>query len=650
MKLSIIIVNYNVKYFLQQCLYSVKKAIKNTEAEIIVADNNSVDSSCSMIRSEFPEVILINNKENIGFSKANNQAIKISKGQYVLLLNPDTVVQEDTFEKCIHFMDNHQEAGALGVKMIDGKGNFLPESKRALPTPEVAFYKISGLSFLFPKSKIFGRYHLGYLNKNKINEVDILSGAYMFIRKSALEKTGNLDEAFFMYGEDVDLSYRLLKAGFKNYYFPETTIIHYKGESTRKGSINYVMIFYNAMIIFVKKHFNRQNATLFSTMIHLAIYLRAFLSIIKRIIKNLLLPLFDAIVIYEGFNIIKPIWENFKFSGSGIYPKAFLNVIVPSYIFCWILSLFISGVYDKPFKLYKLFRGILTGTLVILAIYALLPMELRYSRALILIGMLWSLLSLSMIRVVLHFIWFKNFRLGEIRKKIAIVGKEIENQRVTQLLRQSHIKTELIGFISSDEKTDQNYLGNINQIQDIIRIHRIDEIIFCAKDIPAQAIIGNMLKLSDTNLEYKIAPPESLSIIGSSSINTSGDFYFINLNAINKESNQRIKRFIDIAISLLLLILYPFLLIIIFNRLKALRNIILVLLGFKTWVSYFSHPTVNTEELPKIKTGVLSPLDGLSKEVDSNDIKEKMNLLYAKDYKVVNDLFIIFKGVRYIGR
>ncbi len=194
MDISVIIVNYNVRYFLEQCLHSVYKSSQNLDVEIIVVDNNSVDGSCQMIREKFPHVILIENKTNAGFSKANNQAIKIARGRYILLLNPDTVVQENTLEACTRFMDEHPDAGCLGVKMIDGKGNFLPESKRGLPTPLVAFYKIFGLSALFPNSQRFGRYHLGYLDKDKIHQVDVISGAFMYIRKSVLDIAGYLDE------------------------------------------------------------------------------------------------------------------------------------------------------------------------------------------------------------------------------------------------------------------------------------------------------------------------------------------------------------------------------------------------------------------------------------------------------------------------
>ncbi|HJN06291.1 MAG TPA: glycosyltransferase family 2 protein, partial [Bacteroidales bacterium] len=255
MKLSVVIVNYNVEYFLDQCLSSVKIAMENIDGEVIVVDNNSIDGSNNMVKNKYPDVNLIANKKNVGFSVANNQGIKRSKGEYILLLNPDTVVEHNTFEKVISFMEGHPDAGALGVKMVDGSGNFLPESKRGLPTPSTAFYKMFGLSSLFPRSKRFARYHLGHLDNDQIHKVEILPGAFMLLRKSVLDKIGLLDESFFMYGEDIDLSYRIIKAGYYNYYYPETRIIHYKGESTKKGSVNYVLVFYNAMVIFAKKHF-----------------------------------------------------------------------------------------------------------------------------------------------------------------------------------------------------------------------------------------------------------------------------------------------------------------------------------------------------------------------------------------------------------
>lgn len=299
-KVSVIIVSYNVCHFLEHTLRSVRKAASFTDTEIIVVDNCSKDGSAEMVKSKFPEVTLIASKKNLGFSRANNFGIKQAKGEYILLLNPDTFIQENALISCAEFMDNHPNAGALGVKMIDGSGNYLPESKRGFPTPWVAFYKIFGLADLFPKSKKFGKYHLKYLDKNEVHKIEVLSGAYMFIRKSALESAGLLDEDFFMYGEDIDLSYRIVKAGYDNYYFPGTTIIHYKGESTKKTSVNYVFVFYNAMIVFAHKHLTARKAGVFAFLIKLAIYLRAAISLISKMGYKIWSPVNKACTLKSG--------------------------------------------------------------------------------------------------------------------------------------------------------------------------------------------------------------------------------------------------------------------------------------------------------------------------------------------------------------
>lgn len=255
MTLSVIIVNYNVKQLLKECLQTVIAASEGIDAEVWVVDNNSSDGSVEMLQTEFPEVKLIANKHNPGFSVANNQAIKKAQGEYILLLNPDTLVPEDVFKKCLEFMNNTLKCGALGVYMHDKDGIFLPESKRGLPTPWVSFCKMSGLNKLFPNNHIFNRYHLGNLKNDENHIVDVLAGAFMWMRKSALEKVGLLDETFFMYGEDIDLSYRIQKGGFENWYLGTVKILHYKGESTNKYSYAYIQRFYGAMRIFAKKHF-----------------------------------------------------------------------------------------------------------------------------------------------------------------------------------------------------------------------------------------------------------------------------------------------------------------------------------------------------------------------------------------------------------
>ena len=278
--LSIVIVNYNVCGFLEQCLLSLADAVKEIPHEIFVVDNASTDGSDTYIPRRFPQVKYIYNTENVGFARANNQAMALSSGRYVLLLNPDTVVGESVLSEACRFLDDHPDAGALGVKMLDGDGRFLPESKRGFPSPWVSFCKIFGLAKMFPRSPRFGRYHLRYLDENEINRVDVLSGAFMLLRRSTLDRCGLLDEQFFMYGEDIDLSYRMTLTGQHNYYLP-LRIIHYKGESTKTESLRYVRIFYQAMLIFLRKHYPHYKFfAQFS--IRLAIYLRASAAAVRR--------------------------------------------------------------------------------------------------------------------------------------------------------------------------------------------------------------------------------------------------------------------------------------------------------------------------------------------------------------------------------
>lgn len=257
MRLSVIIVNYNVKYFLEQCLCSVMKAIAvlgEGQAEVIVVDNQSSDGSVEYLRPKFPSVFFIENRENSGFGRANNQGIQMSKGEFVLFLNPDTIVAENSFSECLAEMQRQPDLGSIGVRMVDGGGKYLPESKRGFPTPWVSFCKLSGLTRLFPVSRVFARYYLGHLPEKENNEVDVLAGAFMMVRRKAIELTGGFDEQFFMYAEDIDLSYRIKKAGFRNFYDAGTTIIHFKGESTLRDQ-RYVRHFYEAMILYVQKHY-----------------------------------------------------------------------------------------------------------------------------------------------------------------------------------------------------------------------------------------------------------------------------------------------------------------------------------------------------------------------------------------------------------
>lgn len=285
MKLSVVIVNYNVRRYIFQCLRSVEKAIRGMDADVWVVDNASTDGSLEFLKPHFPSVHFVRNEENVGFSRANNSAIQLSQSEYVLLLNPDTVLTTSALQESVKWLDAHPDAGCVGAALHNAAGAFAWESRRGVPTPLVSLCKITGLGSLFPRHRIIGRYYMRFLNREVPAQIEILSGAYMMLRRKALDEVGLLDETFFMYGEDVDLSYRLLMGGWHNYYVPYP-LIHYKGESEHPSTIRYVNVFHQAMIIFYEKHFSKRY--LFSGMlIRMAVYLKAFLTLLRHLFSAL---------------------------------------------------------------------------------------------------------------------------------------------------------------------------------------------------------------------------------------------------------------------------------------------------------------------------------------------------------------------------
>ena len=285
MKLSVVIVSYNVSHYLLQCLDSLQRALRGIDGEVIVVDNHSRDNSVALVHQAHPEVKVIENLHNLGFSKANNIALRQATGEYALLLNPDTIVADNTIRDCIAFLDLHPDAGAAGVMMLNADGTVAPESRRGVPTPLTSFYKLSGLCRMFPRSPRFGRYYLGHLPWHTPQQIDIVSGAFCMLRRSVLDKVGLLDEDYFMYGEDIDLSYRILKQGATNWYLPYP-ILHYKGESTQKSSFRYVHVFYQAMLIFFRKHFSHLGL-LVTLPIKTAIWFKALVALVAMLTNRM---------------------------------------------------------------------------------------------------------------------------------------------------------------------------------------------------------------------------------------------------------------------------------------------------------------------------------------------------------------------------
>ncbi|WP_197748845.1 glycosyltransferase family 2 protein [Hymenobacter sp. BT18] len=687
-KLSVIIVNYNVCYFLEQALLSVRRAVEKLgqPVEVFVVDNNSVDGSVAMVRARFPEVILIENHDNPGFSKANNQALRVARGEYVLLLNPDTVVEEDTFRLCCAFMDAHPRAGGLGVKMLDGQGKFLPESKRGLPTPWVAFYKIFGLAKLFPKSRRFGRYHLGYLDKDQTHEIEVLSGAFMLMRAATLEQVGLLDEDYFMYGEDIDLSYRITQGGWQNFYFPGTRIIHYKGESTKRTSVNYVFVFYRAMVIFARKHFAPERAGIFSLLINLAIWLRAGAAVAQRLASQAAPVLLDAGLLYGGMYFLKTYWEHNHKYVRVPYPEKYMLVAVPVYVAVWLVSAFFSGAYDQPTKARRIVRGVFLGTLLISAVSNFLD-AWRFSKALIVLGGVWAVAALILRRLATNFLRYRTFSLTTQQpKNVGIVGSFEESQRVRQLLEHAAVPVRVIGYIEPNRPvgTGKAYragveygayaasaasgtraaatltapdtldapvddlLGEVRQLEDIIRIYGLNELIFCGRDLTASQIIGLMVSVpQQPPVAYKILPQDSEYIIGSSGKDSPGDYYALDITLnLFRPQQVRNKRVVDFVSSLGFLVLAPLLLWGQKHRGGFLRNCLRVLSGSRTWVGlrYAAAPR-------RLARAILSPADAVQAAAPlTGATRRRLELLYAKDYETSTDIRLLLRGFRELGR
>jgi GT2 family glycosyltransferase len=650
MDLSVIIVNYNVRHFLEQALLSVERAIADLEAEVWVVDNDSVDDSVAMVKDRFPWVKLIANHHNPGFSIANNQAIRASSGRYVLLLNPDTVVEEDTFRRCVDFMDDHPEAGGLGVRMIDGSGRFLPESKRGLPTPWVAFTKAFGLARLFPKSRKFNHYHLGYLSEGETHEVEVLAGAFMLMRREALDKVGLLDEDFFMYGEDIDLSYRLLKGGYKNYYFPETSIIHYKGESTKRGSLNYVRVFYQAMIIFARKHFAGSQARLLVWLMQLAIYVRASLTLLANTWRRFRYPLLDAAGIYLGLRVLKSLWSSYHFGDANYFPDYINYWHFPAYTVLWLGSIFLWGGYDRPFDLGRTLRSLGVGTLLLFAVYGLLPESLRPSRALLLLGAAWASGWVITVRAVSHLV--KLGTLGPLlsgetqNQRLVIVGGAEEVERALSLLQRAGATRNYLGRLSPDDERGVEVLGPARRLSELAQLYRVEEIIFCSADLSNEAIQRWMTDMGP-RIQYRILPEASSSIIGSHRPDQRGTLYTIDVNLrINQPTQRRSKWLFDKLMAVLVFLLWPIIIWWVDRKQGLFVNAWRVLLGRLHWVGYAPKDT-RVSLLPRLRKGVLNP--ATDREVTDADTLHQLNLLYARDYRVGEDWRIVLRSIGALG-
>ncbi|WP_206680702.1 glycosyltransferase family 2 protein [Hymenobacter polaris] len=661
-KLSVVIVSYNVAYFLEQALLSVRRAaqVLGEPVEVFVVDNHSADSSVAMVRARFPEVHLIENQDNPGFSRANNQALRLATGQYQLLLNPDTLVEEAAFRRCCDFMDAHPDAGGLGVQMLDGQGRFLPESKRGLPTPAVAFYKVTGLAALLPRSRRFGRYHLGFLSKDDTHPIDVLSGAYMWLRKAALDEVGLLDEDYFMYGEDIDLSYRLTRGGWRNYYLPTVRVLHYKGESTRRTSVNYVLVFYRAMVIFARKHFAPGRAGTFSALLNTAIWLRAGAALGQRLATAAAPVLLDAGLLYAGMYALKTYWEvNQKYVRMP-YPPQYMLVAVPAYIAAWLAAVWLSGGYDLPTRTGRVVRGVAVGTVLISAVSNFLD-NWRFSKALIVLGGAWAVAALVGRRLLSHWLRHGHWRLSETQPKtLAIVGSAAEARRARQLLAAARVPATVVGRVAPSppspaeapaptelaEPADPDCLGTLPELPQLLRLYSLTELIFCGQDLPAATIIELMQRLpARPPVSYRILPAGSDYIIGSSRKDANGDYYVLDQAwPLFRPANRRSKRVLDVVACLGILVSSPVLLLFQHRPAGLLPSVWQVLLGRRNWVGLRYLPEAGAHP------AVLSPADVTShtKQLEF-PTRFRLERLYAQSYEPGRDVGILLRGWRQLG-
>ena len=448
-----------------------------------------------------------------------------------------------------------------------------------------------------------------------------------------------------MYGEDIDLSYRLILAGYKNYYFPETTIIHYKGESTKKGSLNYILVFYKAMIIFTRKHYKRKSIGFYLVFIYIAIYFRALLSILKRFILKTYQPAIDSLLIYSVFLVLSPVWEKYQFGTKEYFPEEYFLYVIPAYILILILSVTYSGGYKKPVRIWNLIRGYLSGMIILLLVYALLPENLRFSRGMILIGSTVGLPVILLHRIFPALLKFKDYELlaGKI-KKTTIAGNKEEAERVAEILKLTDPDSEVTGYISDNPSTGEGIscIGTPDQLEEIVKMNKIDEIIFCARDIQIKDIIQYMSLLSDMDILFKIAPPESVSIIGSNSIQTYSELYLISLSSISSRVNKRNKRIFDVISSLCLITIAPVVFFFFSENKRILRNSFKVISGAYTWVGYC--PQSDQDSLPVLTKSIYTLSSGLEANSSSNT-SQHLNLIYAKEYSVFQDFRILWMNL-----
>lgn len=653
LQLSVIIVNYNVCHFLEQCLRSLQEALLDVEAEVWVVDNASSDGSTALLQPLFPDVHWLINSENEGFGRANNRALEKASGAYILFLNPDTLLDENSLHTCLSFMKQHADAGALGIRMTDGSGRYLPESKRAFPSPLTALFKLTGLAALFPESALFARYSLGHLSEHENQEVEVLAGAFLMVRKSILDEIGGFDPRFFMYGEDIDLSYRIMQAKnpetgkpWKNFYCAESSIIHFKGESTKRGSLNYVRMFYEAMALFVNKHYGKSRARFFSGFIFLAIFLRAGVSAIARLFARIGLPLADLLLMTAALLGVWYGWIHWV-RPDVIFLPGVLQYALPAFLLVFLLSGAVAGLYSRWYSARRAFKAMLLATMVVGLVYSMLPEAWRFSRGIIFLGGLLStglLLGMRTLLVRWGVLQLES-ELYEQRQTL-VVGLPSDYEAVRQLLAPHFKQERLLGRLSVEPDPAGHLMSFTEWIQ-APSLLPARSLVFCIS--PALSMHQVMANLDPGMASrYLFHYSGSLSLVSSSHSKAAGETLAMQVNYnLAKPGARHSKRIVDIVVALLLMVSFPLQFMLVKKPFGLWRNIFRVLQAKATWIGYAN----GAAGLPSLPQGVLQT-NGRPDRLNEKLNKTALGVLderYALDYHYWQDLSLIRMGFRFLG-
>jgi GT2 family glycosyltransferase len=564
-EISVIIVNYNVREFLYQCIRSIEKSLGRITHEIIVIDNASVDGSVEMVRREFPAVRLHINDRNTGFAVANNIGMKQARGNYLVLINPDTIVREDTFTILLDFMNSHPDAGVAASKILNPDGSFSVDSRHSIPTPATAFWKLIGLNRLFPRSRVFGRYNMTYLDQDEINTVDAVSGSFMMVRRETCETTGFLDEDYFMYCEDIDYCYRINQQGWKIYYVPETSIIHYKGESTKKDNLDYVINFNKSLYLFYRKHFHHNYLSLFRWVILAGVLLRAVVVYIKNLVRSNLAVLLDLVILngslFASFGVRFGI-ESDGFLSSYLHRYIFINLIASAvYLFS---ALFLDLYNRYRLSLAQVFKAnILTAGII--AALTFFIRQLAFSRIVILISAVISIILMVVWRALVRRMSSsrKNvFSLQLFPKRAILIGSGSGFERLIGVLKNPlAYGYDLRGIVTpQNENIGKTILGipvvpGIENLNEYIRLEKINQVIFSSHGTSYETIFRIISRINNPRIEFKIVPEKLDAIIGKSSVEGLADISLLDVDvAIGKGFNRFNKRLFDLGLSFILLI------------------------------------------------------------------------------------------------